>query len=102
MAGENIERSLVLIKPDALKNSLTGYILSQFSEFHTGLRFAGLKVVSVNLELAEEHFQATGNLPPGISKDYLKGVGRKDEEMVILLDVEQLLSPEELEIVDKT
>lgn len=56
MAAENIERSLVLIKPDALKNSLTGYILSQFSEFHTGLRFAGLKVVSVNLELAEEHY----------------------------------------------
>jgi nucleoside-diphosphate kinase len=56
MATENIERSLVLIKPDALKNSLTGYILSQFSEFHTGLRFAGLKVVSVNLELAEEHY----------------------------------------------
>jgi nucleoside diphosphate kinase len=26
MAAENIERSLVLIKPDALKNSLTGYI----------------------------------------------------------------------------
>lgn len=56
MSAGNIERSLVLIKPDALKNSLTGYILSQFSEFHTGLRFAGLKVVSVNLELAEEHY----------------------------------------------
>ncbi len=56
MTTENIERSLVLIKPDALKNSLTGYILSQFSEFHTGLRFAGLKVVSVNLELAGEHY----------------------------------------------
>ncbi len=56
MAAENIERSLVLIKPDALKNSLTGYILSHFSEFQTGLRFAGLKVVSVNLELAEEHY----------------------------------------------
>ena len=58
--------------------------------------------ISDVLELAEEHFQTTGNLPPGISKDYLKGVGRKDEEMVILLDVEQLLSPEELEIMDKT
>ncbi len=56
MTKEDIERSLVLIKPDALKNSLTGYILSQFSEFHTGLRFAGLKVVSVNLVLAEEHY----------------------------------------------
>jgi nucleoside-diphosphate kinase len=56
MATDNLERSLVLIKPDALKNSLTGYILSQFSEFHTGLSFAALKVVSVNLTLAEEHY----------------------------------------------
>jgi nucleoside-diphosphate kinase len=55
MAEQNRESSLVLIKPDALKNSLTGYILSQFSEFHTGLRFAALKVVAVNLALAEEH-----------------------------------------------
>ena len=56
MATKKLESSLVLIKPDALKNSLTGYILSQFSEFHTGLRFAALKVVSVNLALAEEHY----------------------------------------------
>jgi len=56
MVKQKSESSLVLIKPDALKNSLTGYILSQFSEFHTGLRFAALKVVAVNLALAEEHY----------------------------------------------
>ena len=56
MSERNRESSLVLIKPDALKNSLTGYILSQFAEFHTGLRFAALKVVAVNLALAEEHY----------------------------------------------
>ena len=56
MAEQIRESSLVLIKPDALKNSLTGYILSQFSEFHTGLRFAALKVAAVNLALAEEHY----------------------------------------------
>ena len=51
-----LEQTLVLIKPDALKNSLTGYILSLLSEFHTGLRFAGAKVVQVNRLLAEEHY----------------------------------------------
>jgi len=56
MTEQTRESSLVLIKPDALKNSLTGYILSQFSEFHTGLRFAALKVVAVNQTLAEEHY----------------------------------------------
>jgi nucleoside-diphosphate kinase len=56
MNSETLEQTLVLIKPDALKNSLTGYVLSQLSEFHTGLRFAGAKIVSVNRMLAEEHY----------------------------------------------
>ncbi|OPZ88162.1 MAG: Nucleoside diphosphate kinase [bacterium ADurb.Bin429] len=56
MIHEELEQTLVLIKPDALKNSLTGYILSQLSEFHTGLRFAGTKVVHVSRLLAEEHY----------------------------------------------
>ena len=51
-----MEQTLILIKPDALKNSLTGYILSQMSEYHTSLRFAGAKVVHVSRMLAEEHY----------------------------------------------
>jgi nucleoside-diphosphate kinase len=53
---KELEQTLVLIKPDALKNSLTGYVLSQLSEFHSGVRFAGTKVVSVSKMLAEEHY----------------------------------------------
>lgn len=49
-------QTLVLIKPDALRLSLTGYILSQYAEFHTGLRFAAAKIVHVNRLLAEEHY----------------------------------------------
>lgn len=56
MKNVEFEQTLVLIKPDALKNSLTGYVLSQLSEFHTGLRFAGTKIVYVNSLLAEEHY----------------------------------------------
>ncbi|NLW30419.1 MAG: nucleoside-diphosphate kinase [Fibrobacter sp.] len=52
----NFDQTLVLIKPDALKNSLTGYIFSTLSEFHTGLRFAGAKIVHVTSMLAEEHY----------------------------------------------
>jgi len=51
-----LEQTLVLIKPDAMKLSLTGYIFSQLSEFHTGLRFAGLKVVRVTKSLAKQHY----------------------------------------------
>ena len=45
MDGNTAEQTLVLIKPDELQNSLTGYILSTLSEFHTGLRFAAAKIV---------------------------------------------------------
>ncbi len=56
MDNKDLELTLVLIKPDALKNSLTGYVLSQLSEFHTGLRFSATKIVSVSRMLAEEHY----------------------------------------------
>jgi len=56
MQAQELEQTLVLIKPDALKNSLTGYVLSQLSEFHSGLRFSGAKIVHVGRMLAEEHY----------------------------------------------
>lgn len=74
MENGNFEQTLVLIKPDALKNSLTGYILSQLSEYHTGLRFAAAKIVSVSNVLAEEHYaehKGKGFFPSLI--EYIKG-----------------------------
>jgi len=56
MLEKQLEQTLVLIKPDALKNSITGFIFSQLSEFHTGARFAAAKVVNVSRYLAEEHY----------------------------------------------
>jgi len=56
MRNKELEQTLVLVKPDAMKNSLAGYILSQLSEFHTGLVFAATKVVLVTRMLAEEHY----------------------------------------------
>lgn len=56
MDKKQLEQILVLIKPDALKNSVTGFIFSQLSEFHTGARFAAAKVVNVGRLLAEEHY----------------------------------------------
>jgi nucleoside-diphosphate kinase len=56
MDSSQLEQTLVLIKPDALKNSVTGFILSQLSEFHTGSRFAAAKIVNVHRMLAEEHY----------------------------------------------
>jgi len=55
--SSNLDQTLVLIKPDALKNSITGYILVQLSEFHSGLHFCGMKIVHVSKMLAEAHYE---------------------------------------------
>jgi len=56
MNKKDLEQTLVLIKPDALKNSLTGYLLSTLSEFHSGLHFSAAKILHVHKMLAEEHY----------------------------------------------
>jgi len=48
------ERTLVLIKPDAVQRLLTGRILSRFEE--RGLKLVGLKLVQVDRDLAERHY----------------------------------------------
>ncbi len=50
-----IQQTLVLIKPDGLKRSLTGNILTRLSE--TKLEIAAAKVVRVTRELAEKHYK---------------------------------------------
>lgn len=55
------EHTLVIIKPDGLKKSLTGNILTRLSE--TKLRIIGAKVVQVTKELAEKHYAHLKNEP---------------------------------------
>ena len=56
-----IEQTLILIKPDGLKKSLTGNILTRLSE--TRLEIAGARIVSVTRELAEAHYAALRDQP---------------------------------------
>jgi purine-binding chemotaxis protein CheW len=56
--------------------------------------------ISDVVELYPEDVQPTVNLPPGVQTEYIKGIGNKEQELIILLDVDKILSPEELEILD--
>lgn len=49
-----MQRTLVLLKPDAVHRRLVGTILQRFEQ--KGLRLAGLKLVQVSRELAERHY----------------------------------------------
>ncbi len=83
MDNDTAEQTLVLIKPDALLNSLTGYILATLSEFHTGLRFAAAKIVRVHKMLAEEHYaehQGKSFYEPLL--DYIMGGAHYPDESV--------------------
>ena len=48
------ERTLVLIKPDAVQRLLTGRLISRFEE--RGLKIVGLRLVAVDRDLAERHY----------------------------------------------
>lgn len=56
-----IQQTLVLIKPDGLKKSLTGNVLTRLSE--TKLDIVGTRIVKVSRELAEEHYMMLKDKP---------------------------------------
>ena len=49
-----MERSLVIVKPDAMQRGLMSEVLGRLER--RGLRFAGLKLMQVTRELAEQHY----------------------------------------------
>ena len=55
------QQTLVLIKPDGLKKSLTGNILTRLSE--TKLDIVASKIVKVSRELAEQHYISLKDKP---------------------------------------
>jgi len=56
-----VEQTLVIIKPDGLKKSLTGNILTRLSE--TKLEIVATKVARVSRELAIKHYQHMQDKP---------------------------------------
>lgn len=55
------ERTLIIIKPDAVQRGLTGEILRRFES--RGLRIVGMKFMSVSRALAEKHYEVHKGKP---------------------------------------
>jgi nucleoside-diphosphate kinase len=55
------ERTLILIKPDGVQRALVGRIIQRYEE--RGLRIVGLKLVHVDRELAERHYDVHREKP---------------------------------------
>jgi len=62
-----MERTLVLIKPDAFKRGLVGEIISRFER--VGLRLEEMKIVKATTEILEKHYPD--------DKNWIRSVGKK-------------------------
>ncbi len=62
-----MERTLVLIKPDAFKRGLVGEIISRFER--AGLRLEEAKIVNATTEIVEKHYPDDNN--------WIRSVGKK-------------------------
>jgi nucleoside-diphosphate kinase len=51
---EKVERTLVLVKPDAVQRGLTGEIIARLER--RGLKIVGVKFIRVSQEFAETHY----------------------------------------------
>ena len=56
-----MDRTLILVKPDAFEKGLTGEIIARFER--KGLRIAALKHMQVERDLAEQHYAEHAEKP---------------------------------------
>ncbi|MGJ3239290.1 MAG: nucleoside-diphosphate kinase [Anaerolineae bacterium] len=55
------ERTLIILKPDAVQRGLTGDIIKRFEQ--RGLRIIGMKLIHMSQELAEKHYDVHRERP---------------------------------------
>jgi nucleoside-diphosphate kinase len=56
-----LDRTLILVKPDAFERGLTGELIARFER--KGLRIVALKLMRVDRELAERHYSEHSQKP---------------------------------------
>ncbi len=49
-----MEQTLIIVKPEGVQRGIIGNVLARFEQ--RGLKFAGLKLIHITPELAEEHY----------------------------------------------
>ena len=50
-----MERTLIILKPDAVQRGLSGEIITRFEK--KGLQVVGMKMMRITAELAETHYE---------------------------------------------
>ncbi|MDI6817589.1 MAG: chemotaxis protein CheW, partial [Actinomycetota bacterium] len=65
-------------------------------------RVIGVVVDAVSdvVNLSPDDIQQTPDFSSGIKVDFIKGMGRMDEKLIIILDIDRILSSSELALLD--
>lgn len=87
-----MERTLVLVKPDAMQRGLAGQIIERFEK--RGLKIVGLKLVHISKDLAGKHYSVH------IGKSFYDGLVAYITSCPIIAAV--LEGPRAVEVVRKT
>jgi len=71
MTKINHEKSLIILKPDAVQRNLVGEITARFEK--KGLKIIGMKMMSIETALLDEHYAHIKDKPfyPGV-RDFMK------------------------------
>ena len=71
MTKPNSEKSLIIIKPDAVQRNLIGEVISRLEK--KGLKIIGIKMMNIKDALLEEHYSHIKDKPffPG-TRDFMK------------------------------
>ena len=59
--GNLLERTLIIVKPDAMQRGLAGEIFKRFEQ--RGLKVFGMKLLQISRELAEKHYDVHRERP---------------------------------------
>lgn len=81
--AKNIERTLVILKPDAVKRALTGEIITRFEK--VGLKIVAVKLLTAHKELVESHY-------PEDREELWVGIGNKTLDNYKDLDMDPMSS----------
>src|SRR3989338_9149302 len=71
MTNINHEKSLIILKPDAIQRNLVGEVISRFER--KGLKIIGMKMMSIETATLDEHYSHIKDKPfyPGV-RDFMK------------------------------
>ncbi len=76
-----LERTLIIVKPDALQRNLLGRIITRFEE--KGLKIAGIKMMQLSDEILDEHYSHHKDKP---FFDDLKGFMKSSPVVLMVLE----------------